>query len=185
VILNQSEARFISPLLTNDRSPLCGPLHAHINVYLTLLEERGYKQHTIKPDSLFLADLDDWLARKSYRLIDLNERILERFLHYHMRRRRSRRQAKRATLDRLLVTLRKDGCIAAAKVSAPSPAQQLLGVFEHYLSEELGFVKTTVAGYITAAGQLAAGQFLRTMVDNSKRSTNPTWKLRLLVAIQS
>jgi site-specific recombinase XerD len=53
--------------------------------------------------------------------------------------------------------LRKDGCIAAAKVSPPSPAQQLLDVFEHYLSDELGFVKTTVAGYITTAGQ-----FLRT-----------------------
>jgi len=160
VIPKQSEAQFMSPLLTNDRSPLCGPLHAHINAYLKLLEERGYKQHTIKPDSLLLADLDDWLARKSYRLIDLNETIMEQFLHYHMRRRRSRRQAKRATLERLLVMLRKDGCIAAAKISAPSPSQQLLEVFEHYLSEELGFVKTTVAGYITAAGQ-----FLRTMVD--------------------
>jgi site-specific recombinase XerD len=147
----------MSPLLTNDRSPLCGPLHAHINAYLKLLEERGYKQSTIRPDSLLLADLDDWLARKSHRLIDLNETILERFLHYHMRRRHSRRQAKRATLDRLLVMLRKDGCIAAAKVSPPSPAQQLLDVFEYYLSDELGFVKTTVAGYITTAGQ-----FLRT-----------------------
>ena len=39
----------MSPLLTNDRSPLCGPLHAHINAYLKLLEERGYKQHTIGP----------------------------------------------------------------------------------------------------------------------------------------
>jgi site-specific recombinase XerD len=147
----------MSPLLTNDRSPLCGPLHTPIDAYLKLLEERGYKRSTIRPDSLLLADLDDWLARKSHRLIDLNETILERFLHYHMRRRHSRRQAKRATLDRLLVMLRKDGCIAAAKVSPPSPAQQLLDVFEHYLSDELGFVKTTVAGYITTAGQ-----FLRT-----------------------
>ena len=48
----------MSPLLTNDQSPLCGPLHAHINAYLKLLEERGYKQHTIRPDSFLLADLD-------------------------------------------------------------------------------------------------------------------------------
>ncbi len=147
----------MSPLLTDDRSPLCGPLHAHINAYLKLLEERGYKQHTIKADSLLLADLDDWLVRKGHRVIDFNETMLERFLRYHMRWRHSRRQAKRAALVRLLVMLRKDGCIAAAKVSPPSPAQQLLGVFEHYLSDELGFVKTTVAGYITTAGQ-----FLRT-----------------------
>ena len=147
----------MSPLLTNDRSPLCGPLHAHINAYLKLLEERGYKQSTIKPDSLLLADLDDWLARKGHRLIDLNETILERFLDYHMRRRRSRRQAKRATLGRLFAMLRKNECIAAAKVSSPTPAQQLLGMFEQYLSDELGFVKTTVAGYTTTASQ-----FLRT-----------------------
>ena len=87
----------MSPLLTNDRSPLCGPLHTPIDAYLKLLEERGYKQSTIRPDSLLLVDLDDWLARKSHRLIDLKETILERFLHYHMRRRHSRRQAKRAT----------------------------------------------------------------------------------------
>ena len=48
---------------------------------------------------------------------------------------------------------------SAAKLSPSSPAQQLLGVFEHYLSDELGFVKTTVAGYITTAGH-----FLRTTV---------------------
>ena len=53
----------MSPSLTNDRSPLCGPLHAHINAYLKLLEERGYKQHTIRPDSLLLTDLDDWLGQ--------------------------------------------------------------------------------------------------------------------------
>jgi hypothetical protein len=90
-------------------------------------------------------------------VIDLNETMLERFLRYHMRQRHSRRQAKRAALVRLFVMLRKDGCIAAAKVSPPSPAQQLLGAFEHYLSDELGFVKTTVAGYVATAGQ-----FLRT-----------------------
>ena len=83
----------MSPLLTNERSPLCGPLPAHINAYLKLLEERGYKQHTIKPDSLLLADLDDWLVRKGHRVIDLNETMLELFLRYHMRRRHSRRQA--------------------------------------------------------------------------------------------
>ena len=83
----------MSPSLTNDRSPLCGPLHAHINAYLKLLEERGYKQHTIRPDSLLLADLDDWLVRKGHRVIDLNETMLARFLRYHMRRRHARRQA--------------------------------------------------------------------------------------------
>jgi hypothetical protein len=41
-----------------------------------------------------LTDLDGWLARKDYRLVDLNETVLERFLNYHMRVRQSRRQAK-------------------------------------------------------------------------------------------
>ena len=59
----------MSPSLTNDRSPLCGPLPAHINAYLKFPEERGYKQHTIRPDSLLLTDLDDWLVRKGHRVI--------------------------------------------------------------------------------------------------------------------
>ena len=63
------------------------------NAYLKLLEERGYKQHTIRPDSLLLTDLDDWLVRKGHRVIDLNETMLEGFLRYHMRRRHSRCQA--------------------------------------------------------------------------------------------
>jgi hypothetical protein len=31
------------------------------------------------PDSLLLADLDDWLARKDYRLRDIDEAIIDRF----------------------------------------------------------------------------------------------------------
>src|SRR5260221_12478216 len=80
--------------------------------------------------------------------------MLERFLRYHMRWRHSRRQAKRAALVRLLGMLRKDGCIAAAKVSPPSPAQELLGGFEHYLSDELGLGKPAVAVDVTTAVQV-------------------------------
>lgn len=143
----------MSPLSTNDRSPRCGPLYAYIYTYLKLLEDRGYKQTTIRPDWLLLTDLDGWLARKDYRLVDLNETVLERFLNYHMRRRQSRRQAKKATLGRLLAMLRDRRWIAAARILPRSKAQQLLDMYEYYLRDELGFVKTTVAGYIAAARQ--------------------------------
>jgi hypothetical protein len=75
---------------------------------------------------------------------------IERFLNYHMRGRQSRRQAKEATLDRLLAMLRDHGWIAAARI-LPRKAQQLLDAYGCYLRDELGFVKTTVAGYIAGA----------------------------------
>ena len=70
------------PVINQRPKPACGPLPAHINAYLKFPEERGYKQHTIRPDSLLLTDLDDWLVRKGHRVIDLNETMLERFLRY-------------------------------------------------------------------------------------------------------
>ena len=85
----------MSPLLTKRPQPALRAAACEYQrlPHLKLLEERGYKQHTIRPDSLLLANLDDWLVRKGHRVIDLNETMLGRLLRYHIRRRHSRRQA--------------------------------------------------------------------------------------------
>ena len=124
----------MKPSLTNDPGPDRGPLHPHISTYLKRLEAQGYKQPTLRPDALLLADLDGWLARKGYRVGDLDESLLERFLQHHMRRRHSRRQAKRAALGRLLAMLRSDGWTAPAQPPPPSPTQQLLNRRTHLLN---------------------------------------------------
>ncbi|HEY0792565.1 MAG TPA: site-specific integrase [Chthoniobacterales bacterium] len=147
----------MNPLTTRGQCPRIGPLQEQIRNYLQLLEARGYQPTTLRPDYLLLAEFDDWLARKGHGLADLDETLTERFLQDHMRRLHSRRQAKRATLARLLAMLRKEGCIALAKVRPRSPAQQLGDAFQRYLSDERGFAPTTVAGYTTAARE-----FLRT-----------------------
>ena len=158
----------MKPSLTNSLGPNGGPLHPHISTYLQRLEAQGYKQPTLRPDALLLADLDGWLARKGYRVGDLDESLLERFLQHHMRRRHSRRQAKRAALGRLLAMLRSDGWTAPAKPPPPSPTQQLLNAFQSYLSDERGFAKTTVAAYLTVARQLLLTTFGEGSVDLSR-----------------
>jgi site-specific recombinase XerD len=155
----------MKPSLTNDPGPDHGPLHPHISTYLQRLEAQGYKQPTLRPDALLLADLDGWLARKGYRVGDLDESLLERFLQDHMHRRHSRQQAKRAALDRLLAMLRSDGWTAPAKPPPPSPTQQLLNAFQSYLSDERGFAKTTVAAYLTVARQFFLTTFGEGSVD--------------------
>ena len=42
------------------------------------IQRGGYKQHTIR--HALLADLDGWLVRRSHRVIDLNETMLEPLL---------------------------------------------------------------------------------------------------------
>jgi site-specific recombinase XerD len=155
----------MKPSLTNRSGPDCGPLHPHISTYLKRLETQGYKRPTLRPDALLLADLDGWLARKGYRVSDLDEGLLERFLQHHMRRRHSRRQAKRAALGRLLAMLRTDGWVAPAKLPPPGPTQQLLNAFQSYLRDERGLAKTTVAAYLTLARQLLRTTFGEGSVD--------------------
>lgn len=127
---------------------LCfGPLHAHAGAYLALLEQRGYKRPTIYPDTLLIADLDAWMKRHGQKVGDLREAVVERFLEYHMRERKVRLQAKRATLSRLLTMLREMGVTAPATERARTPTERWADEFGQYLARECGFAATTIAGY--------------------------------------
>jgi site-specific recombinase XerD len=124
-----------------------GPLRDHVGTYTALLAAQGYKRPTLYPDTLLLADLDEWMRRSGWCAEALDEAVLERFLIHHMRTRSARRRAKRASLLRLLAMLRKIGVAAVLKPAALSPVEQKLWDYTQYLGNERGCVPTTIAGY--------------------------------------
>ena len=133
--------------ITPHRGLESGPLRSQIDRYLNLLRDRGYKRYTTYYDELLLVDLGCWLARRVIGVCDLNEAVAAEFLRSHMRSRRTRRVAKRATLRRFLAMLRQQGEIPDQPQSQLSPIEELVDDFGQYLTTERGFVKTTVAGY--------------------------------------
>jgi integrase/recombinase XerD len=131
----------------NNPDLFSGPLHVHVGTYTALLAAQGYKRPTLYPDTLLLADLDEWMRRAGWRAADLDEGVLARFLVYHMRSRSSRRRPKRAALLRLLAMLRKMGVAAAPKSVPPTPVERWLREYTQYLGNDCGYVATTIAGY--------------------------------------
>lgn len=132
--------------------PCSGPRGAYAGAYLALLKERGYRPPATIPDALLIDDLNAWMARSACAVTDLDESILARFMEYHMKSRRTRREAKTAALRRLLTMLRSENVVAPLAVRTPacSPGQQLANDFGRHLSDERGYVKATVDGYTTA-----------------------------------
>jgi site-specific recombinase XerD len=154
--------------LENYRGLFRGPLQGHIDAYVALLRERGYKRYTVWPDILTIADLDAWMGREGGKVHDLNEHMVTRFMDYHMRRRTTRRRPKIAALGRLLAMLRDDGHTRPALLRKPDPAEILRLDFGRYLSETLGFAKVTVYGYTLAIRPFLSANFGRGPVDLTK-----------------
>lgn len=137
----------------NNPGLFSGPLGQHVGAYVEQLKRQGYKRPTIYPDSLLLADLDAWMKRRKAPASGVSASLLERFLKIHMRKRRSRRRAKRATLRRLFQMLQSKGVVEAKSYRRNRYEQHVYDFAEH-LKQERGCVETTIAGYCLVAKRL-------------------------------
>jgi len=147
------------------RGLFTGPLHMHAVSYLALLERRGYKQPTIHPDELLLADLDQWMSGEQQVVSDLTENVLKRFMRYHMRKRHSRRRAKWTALGRFLAMLREMGIAAPPTPKMRTPAQYWVDEFGRHLRLKRGFALTTIAGYGGAIRSFLGAIFKSGLID--------------------
>lgn len=77
----------------------------------------------------------------------LAERVMARFLAYHMRTRRSRLIPKRRTLARFLTMLNRDGVMACPSVVRCERDESWGEAFARHLHEDRGCPETTVANY--------------------------------------
>ena len=124
-----------------------GPLHDHVMRHLRDMQRLGFKRATLHYDRLLLDDLGGWMERQGLKPECLAERVMARFLAYHMRTRRSRLIPKRRTLARFLTMLNRDGVMACPSVVRCERDESWGEAFARHLREDRGCPETTVANY--------------------------------------
>jgi len=124
-----------------------GPLHDHVMRHLRDMQRLGFKRATLHYDRLLLDDLAAWMERQGLKPECLAERVMARFLAYHMRTRRSRLIPKRRTLARFLTMLKRDGVMACPSVVRCERDESWGEAFARHLREDRGCPETTVANY--------------------------------------
>jgi site-specific recombinase XerD len=114
-----------------------GPLCRHIQPYIALVHEQGYKLKTIRYHLRLMANFNRWLVWKGHGLRDLNETTIEAFLPRFFGQ-RTWRAGEQAALLRLLGILRETHATPHAKVVKLTPAQALSAQYRQYLTKERG-----------------------------------------------
>lgn len=126
-----------------------GPLVAFTEAYETELRERGYTRRSAVGLLRQVARLSCWLEAGGLASTDLGVRRVEEFLAFQRTTGRSRSQWSRPGLLCLLDVLGAAGVTAGEEPAVPpSPTEDLLGCFAHYLGAERGLTDGTVRGYV-------------------------------------
>lgn len=112
-----------------------GPLSLYINHYLSLVRQQGYAAGSLYEQVHILKVSSRWMKRTGRDVHDLDEAAMHHCLRL-VSRRGYGRNAGASTLRRLLGMLRGLGVTPAAKVKRQTPLEQLLGAYEHFLSNE-------------------------------------------------
>ena len=84
----------------------------------------GYAQQTREVQTRLVADFGRWLAKRGILAQNITAELFRPYLRARARRRRPTRNDLSA-LQRLLELLRRQGVVAAAALSATTPAQRL------------------------------------------------------------
>ncbi|MGO8839190.1 MAG: site-specific integrase [Limisphaerales bacterium] len=120
------------PILSGGSS---GPLFPYINFYLTQIKEQGYAVGSHYEQVHVLKVCDRWLKRTGREVRDLDESVARECLRRAVKGGYGK-NAGSATLCRLLAMLRRLGVTPEVEAELPSPSQQLVGAYEHYLLKE-------------------------------------------------
>ena len=120
-----------------------GPLSPYINPYLTQIRAEGYAARSIHDQVCALNLFGRWLKRTGRAVRDLTEAVTCDFLQRVIKGRYPK-DAAPAALRRLLAMLRRIGATPAVKVARPSPSEQLMCAYEHFLLKERDLSQQTV-----------------------------------------
>ncbi len=135
-----------------------GPLAPHIEALADELISQGYTTKSTEMKLRLIAELSRSLDRRRLPVTALDERLINRFLDSHRRRRFGR--GSKATGRMLLKFLRACGEIPyPAKVVDHSPVPHLLCEYERYLLSERGLSPATLTNYVPVARQFLTERF--------------------------
>jgi integrase/recombinase XerD len=119
------------------------------NAYVNFLTEREYAPQTVQIYLESIAHFARWYIRHRIPLIEINESVVERFLHRHLpfcqcaERCQRARNTVAAALGHLLDLLRIENRIPPKKSAYPTAISDELHHFDHYLTQVCGLKRAT------------------------------------------
>src|SRR5208337_4156915 len=124
-----------------------GPHGQLVELYAArLVEERLVRQGTWRCLNV-VGGLLSWIAGRRYKLTDLDEKVVERYLRYRGGR-QSIQAGDRAALRRWLSVLREDGAIAPMVPPPLTPHDRIFKEFDAYLLSERGLAPKSIVRHL-------------------------------------
>ena len=124
-----------------------GVLGAHLDSFADHLAKCGYAATTARSHLTVLGNFNQWMTRRRTELGELNDELVDRFVHDRTRRRKLRR-GDSATAHQFLTHLRAHGVIPSPiPVIDETPLGMLERQYEEYLVLERGLAPATVTNY--------------------------------------
>jgi site-specific recombinase XerD len=120
-----------------------------IELYAARLVEVGLAGHGTWRCLNVVGDLLAWMAGRRTRLINLDERLVERYLQ-HRGGKQTIQAGDRAALKRWLSILRTTSTIAPQALPADTPQEQIFAEFSDYLRSERGLAARTIVRHLPA-----------------------------------
>ena len=126
------------------RSGLHGQL---VERYVARLVEERLVRHGTWRCLNVVGGLLSWIAGRRYKLADLDEQVVERYLRYRGGR-QSIQPGDRAALRRWLWVLREDGAIAPVVPPPLTPHDRIFKEFDAYLQSERGLAPKSIVRHL-------------------------------------
>lgn len=126
-----------------------GPLAAHIGAFAESLHAQGYALDSIHRHVLLAACFSHWLQRKGVALGHISSDHPAQYLRHRARRVR-RASGDAAALRHVIEFLRREGVMAAEKISARrlTPAERCTQAYAQYLCDARALARATVVNYV-------------------------------------
>lgn len=121
-----------------------GPHGQLVERYAACLVEERLVRHGAWRCLNVVGGLLSWIAGRRYKLIDLDEQVVERYLR-HRGGRQSIQPGDRAALNRWLSVLREEGAIAPLVLPPLTPHERIFKEFDAYLLSERGLAPRAIS----------------------------------------
>ena len=145
--------------LAADKRSRGNPLVPHLSPFTTSLVEEGYADTTLQAKLWLLADFGWWLGRRGLSVMELDERLVERFINNRRRKGRLQR-GNGETLRQFLEHLRRCNVAPSAQpICDDSPLAEILNRYEKYLRSERGVATATIVNYLPFARTFLVERF--------------------------
>lgn len=115
--------------------------------YVARLVEERLGRHSVRQCLNVVGGLLSWIAGRRYKLADLDEQVVERYLRYRGAR-QSIQLGDRAALRRWLLVLREDGAVAPVVPPAVTPHDRIFKEFDTYLQSERGLAPKSIVRHL-------------------------------------